>query len=634
MTAFHSLLATSTAACAAFALTLTPAAEVSASPAAEQAGCPAVMAAFMSGTGEGDERSSPETPVGLLAAPANALRARFGDRVQVAFPPSSRSAFNKGLSYAQSKTAGATALKDTLSGFFRKCPASKAALVGYSQGADSAGDVAADIGCGRGPITADRVIAIGLIADPHQGTQGGKLVGPPVTGTGIAGPRPDGFCGLSPVVAQFCDPADRYCSTNATQNPVIASLGRMLDPSNGRQSPEDLTTDFSAADPGKLADNVETIRAHAGSTNPADTTVVAEATRSALGTLQPLHDVASWAESNPGVHHELSTASPGSVQAQAGGVLATLESMDLPAAIGSLRTIGDRIAAATAPKAAGVEDVAGELSAQTAALTATPADQLSAASRVLSVLKPSTMIGQVTNVVKNGLDLAVNVPQILDRLNQVGPILLGPDTPVGKVDQLQRVFGDLNNLFRPIVVLAAGVDLHLVSGVLNMLGPLDPSGVVSIAALVVDLLGNLDVIGLARQFGQLQNDLWGVAHAIASGADPLSIGGSLLRLVPTALGFATIAVKALTGGTKIDPAALDGVLPSAAGQLVSAEGADSLSQLLGEGADALGFFTSGAHQSYDTTVIDAAGRTALQWLTQWLINRITPLAGPAPAAGR
>ncbi|WP_157108523.1 cutinase family protein [Aldersonia kunmingensis] len=594
---------------------------------AQGANCPAVLAAFMSGTGEGDQASNPAVPVGMLADTANALRTRFGDDVEVVFPASARSAFNKGLSYAQSKDAGTAALKDTLRSFTAQCRSSKATIVGYSQGADSAGDAVSEIGCRSDPITADRVIAVGLIADPRQGTKGGKLVGPPVAGTGIAGPRQEGFCGLSPVVAQFCDPADKYCSTDATQNPLIASLGRMLDPESGQQSPDGLTTDFSGADPAKLAENVATISERANSTDPADSQVVADAASSALGTLQPLSDVTAWAKSNPAVRQQLGTAPPDSLHAQAGGVLSTLESMDLPGAIGSLQTIGARIASATTPKTAGVAYSAGQLSDQTAPLTATPADQLSAVSGVLSVLKPSTLIGQVTNVVKNGADLAVNLPEILDRLNRVGPILLGPDTPAGKVEHLQAVFGELNNLLRPVVVLAAGVDLHMVSGLLSVLGPLDPSGLVSIAALVVDLLGNIDIVGLAKQFGQLQNDLWGVARAIASGADLVSVGASLLPIIPTALGFATIAVKALTGGTKSDPAALSG-LPSAAGQLVSAQGADSLSALLTEGTDALQFFTSGAHQSYDTTAIDAAGRTAVQWLTQWLINRITAITRP------
>ena len=55
---------------------------------------------------------------------------------------------------------------------------------------------------------------------------------------------------------------------------------------------------------------------------------------------------------------------------------------------------------------------------------------------------------------------------------------------------------------------------------------------------------------------------------------------------------------------------------------------------MAEGADALRFFVSGAHQRYDSTAIDTAGRTALQWLTEWLINRITTTgAHPAPGSG-
>ena len=326
-----------------------------------------------------------------------------------------------------------------------------------------------------------------------------------------------------------------------------------------------LVSDFSGADPGGLARNVDTITTRASSTDPGDTVTVATAASSLLRTLTPLAEVAEWARANPTVQHGLRTGATDSVDQQAARTLDTLQGMDLPAAIGSLHTIASVLPAATgsdsgkmpSPSAAGVDGTAGELANQLAPLTATPADQLATVTSFLAVLKPSVLIGQLTNAVTNAVSLAGNMPQILDRLAQIPPILTDPaGDPRGKVDALQQVFGDLNTLLRPVVVFAAGVDLHLVAQVMGLLAPLDTTGAVSIAATVVALLGNVDVVGLANQFGQLQNDLWGLARALASGADLIGIGTALVALVPTMLGFATIATKALTTGEKTPATAL------------------------------------------------------------------------------
>lgn len=577
-------------------LAVAGASHASAAP-VQQHDCPAVLAAFMSGTGEGDERSDPTVPVGMLADTANGLRKQFGDDVQVVFPASPRSAFNKGLSYSESKSRGDAALRAVLAEFAARCPSSQVTVTGYSQGADSAGDVASSIGCKSDPIPAARVMAVGLVSDPRQGTAGGTVVGPKVDGTGISGPRPDGFCALSSVVAQFCDPGDKYCSTDAAKNPLIAGLGRMLNPESGGDTPG-LATDFTGADPEGLERDVA---AAAGGS--------VDAAGSALSTLRPLAEVSRWAEGNQAAREGLRSAPAGSPQQQAGGVLDTLASMDVAGAVSSLESVGK----AATPL----------LSGQVAPLTATPSDQLSTAVSVLGVLKPETMIGQVTNVVTNSVELAVNLPQVLDRLNRIGPIVLGPDTPAGKVDALHVVFGELNNLFRPLVIMAAGVDLHMVSSVLQVLGPLDVSGAVSLAAVVVGLLGNIDVVGIARQFGQLQDNVWGLARAVAAG-DLVGAGAALVGLIPTVLGFASLAVNALTSGTKTDVSEL-GALPAAAGKLATTQDATALGDLVSEGVDALKFFTSGAHQSYGSVPVDSSGRSALKWLLDWLTARIDRL---------
>ena len=52
--------------------------------------------------------------------------------------------------------------------------------------------------------------------------------------------------------------------------------------------------------------------------------------------------------------------------------------------------------------------------------------------------------------------------------------------------------------------------------------------------------------------------------------------------------------------------------------MASAQGANDLASLIGEGLDAASFFASGAHQNYNSLVVDNAGRNAIQWIADWL----------------
>src|SRR5207249_3248797 len=85
------------------------------------------------------------------------------------------------LSYRESTRLGALAAKARITDLAARCPGSRFAIAGYSQGAAIAGDVLADIGQGRGPIPADRVSAGVLFADPRR-TANDQLVGPHVPG--------------------------------------------------------------------------------------------------------------------------------------------------------------------------------------------------------------------------------------------------------------------------------------------------------------------------------------------------------------------------------------------------------------------------------------------------------------------
>lgn len=135
------------------------------------------------------------------------------------------------MTYDDSQAAGRARLEEELRATHEACPATDFILVGFSQGAVIAGDVAAAIGAGAGPVPAERVAGVALIADGRRDPAQSATVSVPVAGVGLElalaplnaavqpivpgatmrGPRPGGFGELTAKVAQICAPADAVC---------------------------------------------------------------------------------------------------------------------------------------------------------------------------------------------------------------------------------------------------------------------------------------------------------------------------------------------------------------------------------------------------------------------------------------
>src|SRR5690242_936347 len=110
-----------------------------------------------------------------------------------------------------------------------KCPLTSYVLVGFSQGAVIAGDVASDIGNGRGPVDDDLVLGVTLIADGRREPGVGKEIPPEAGGEGaeitlhevpilagmgltMTGPRPGGFGALDAKTNEICADGDLICA--------------------------------------------------------------------------------------------------------------------------------------------------------------------------------------------------------------------------------------------------------------------------------------------------------------------------------------------------------------------------------------------------------------------------------------
>ncbi|WP_054247573.1 cutinase family protein [Rhodococcus opacus] len=626
--------------------------------------CAATFNLLIPGTWETNENADPNQPVGMLAPVAAAIEAQNGARAQIYTLPYMARAFDNGHTYADSKLDAVSKATAVLKSYADKCRGAKITITGYSQGADAAGDLASAIGNDQGPVDADRVLGVALVADPGAGMKGAATVGPTTSGEGIAGPRSQGMGTLSGRVASICDPKDLYCSIRKGANPFLGSLGSILSktPSNTSTGAGGgdaavataLTSDFTDADLTGLGSNVDALgRQLSGSDTGGsiDVNQIADTATSLSKTLSPLADLLQSGAANTAATARLAAAPVGTPEHAAAQVLTTASHADLAGALDSVATIANTAAKlanngtttlpATAAEISQLAGTAASLGSQIAPVAATPADALSSASSVLSVLKPKVVVDQALNVV-TGVT-ALDIPAILHNL-----IVLPQKIAAGDVRAARDTARELNVQFEPLVKMVAGVDLKWVSQILAIIP--DPSGYTQIAALVTSILGNVDVIKLANIAGQAQEIAWAAADKLFPPPgvlpDPVGAAAQTTALLPLGLELASVAANMLTGkASKTDPALLGkqtnpvgnaittqaqtldlAGLAGSVSTMAQSQGAEDLAAVVGEGLNAASFFASGAHQSYQDLVVDNAGRNAIQWVSDWLNLQITRAA--------
>ncbi|MCW1957448.1 MAG: cutinase family protein [Mycobacterium sp.] len=224
-------------------------------PAFQDASCPDVQVIAIPGTWESSPTDDPlnpgQFPIALLLNVTRPLQQQFGpDRVQVYTVPYTAQFHNplsadKQMSYNDSRQEGTVAAARAMTEMNNRCPLTSYAMIGFSQGAVIAGDLASDIGNGRGPVDEDLVLGVTLIADGRRQPGEGQPVGPEAPGQGaeitlqevptlstlgltMSGERPGGFGALNNRVNQICAPGDLICS--APQSAFnIGNLPRTLE---------------------------------------------------------------------------------------------------------------------------------------------------------------------------------------------------------------------------------------------------------------------------------------------------------------------------------------------------------------------------------------------------------------------
>lgn len=224
-------------------------------PEFQDASCPDVQLLSIPGTWESSPQLDPfnptQFPIALLLNVSNPLRAEFGnDRLEVYTVPYTAQFHNpfssdKQMSYNDSRAEGTQAAVRALTDMNNRCPLTSYVIVGFSQGAVIAGDIASDIGNGRGPIDQDLVLGVTAIADGRRQTGVGQDVGPNPPGVGaeitlqevptlsalglaMTGPRPGGFGELNDRTFEICAPGDLICAAPESAFSIV-NLPRTLE---------------------------------------------------------------------------------------------------------------------------------------------------------------------------------------------------------------------------------------------------------------------------------------------------------------------------------------------------------------------------------------------------------------------
>ncbi|MDT5221975.1 MAG: hypothetical protein QOF15_4080 [Mycobacterium sp.] len=208
-------------------------------PASQDASCPDVQLLSVPGTWESwpteDPLNPTQFPRALLLNVTGPVSQKFAaGRVQTYTVPYTAQfrnplAADNQMTYNESRAEGTRATVKALTDMNQRCPLTSYVVVGFSQGAVIAGDVASDIGNGLGPVDEDLVLGVTLIADGRRQEGVGNNVPPTPPGVGaeitlhevpvlaglgltMTGARPGGFGALDARVNEICAEGDLICA--------------------------------------------------------------------------------------------------------------------------------------------------------------------------------------------------------------------------------------------------------------------------------------------------------------------------------------------------------------------------------------------------------------------------------------
>lgn len=221
-------------------------------PDTQPADCSDVLALVVPGTWESKAKDDPYNPT----ANKRSLMLRISSQLQEKFPESTADVYtvpymakfrnpanlgDRQATYDASRAQGKRRAEEKITETSEHCPLTKYVLMGFSQGAVIVGDIASDIGNGRGPLPEqdqDLVLGVGLIADGRRQYGQQNDVGPSpegvgaevslggfgslVPGTTMTGARSGGFGSLRDRTYSICAAGDLICEAPTVTEPLKA----------------------------------------------------------------------------------------------------------------------------------------------------------------------------------------------------------------------------------------------------------------------------------------------------------------------------------------------------------------------------------------------------------------------------
>ncbi|GAB09837.1 hypothetical protein GOARA_048_00390 [Gordonia araii NBRC 100433] len=221
-------------------------------PDSQSADCPDVEVVVIPGTWESSAKDDPfnprANPNSLMLRVSKALGQKYSaNRARVYTIPYTAEFRNptnltdRQADYDVSRRQGYARTAGHIKKLNERCPITSYVIMGFSQGAVIAGDIASNIGNGRGvldPEDQDLVIGVGLIADGRRVVDQQINIGPNPPGVGaevalggfrnlvpgitMNGARNGGFGVLHDRVSGICAPGDLICDSPTIANPLRA----------------------------------------------------------------------------------------------------------------------------------------------------------------------------------------------------------------------------------------------------------------------------------------------------------------------------------------------------------------------------------------------------------------------------
>ncbi|MET7772094.1 hypothetical protein [Nocardia sp. NPDC005366] len=152
--------------------------------------CPALYVLGVQGGEEGDVATGSDT--GALGQVFGPLTTAAGKAVQRAYIPYGQSADGTTPAYDDAVTAAAEHLEQAAATVQNRCSTTQLAVAGYAHGAAAADRFATRVGAGQSTVSAEKVAAVALLANPARAVGAPTVPGRPQSDTPSAAPGTTG----------------------------------------------------------------------------------------------------------------------------------------------------------------------------------------------------------------------------------------------------------------------------------------------------------------------------------------------------------------------------------------------------------------------------------------------------------